>query len=157
MTTSHLYICLSCGRQYNPKVLKKCPVCQTPHLASEAPQTVTTTNLNPAVSSAVAPAGNVGSSTQIQAWSSLKSTYANAAATSAKTVDSYGSAIQIVGYLLAVLTFIGFTFVWGPDNDSKFLGFILGIVVGGLTAWGYQVLGALYRMVANYILFRTSK
>jgi hypothetical protein len=157
MTTSHLYNCLSCGRQYNPKVLKKCPVCQTPHLASEAPQTVTTTNLNPAVSSVVAPAGNVGSSTQIQAWSSLKSTYANAAATSAKTVDSYGSAIQIVGYILAGLTFIGFTFVWGPDNDSQFLGFILGIVVGGLTAWGYQVLGALYRMVANYILFRTSK
>jgi hypothetical protein len=157
MTTNHLYNCLSCGRQFNPKVLKKCPVCQTPHLASEAPQTAATPTSNLVSNSNVPSPGNVSSSPQVQAWSSLKSTYANAAATSAKTVDSYGSAIQIVGYILAVLTFIGFTFVWGPDNDSKFLGFILGIVVGGLTAWGYQVLGALYRMVANYVLFRTSK
>jgi len=156
MTTSPLYSCLTCGRQFNPNVLKKCPVCQTPHLSTQAPQAVAATPSAPANAPIASSVVNQSNSPQVQPWSSIKNSYATLAASSARTVDSYGSAIQVVGYIVAVLTFIGFTFVWGPENDSKVLGFILGIVVGSLTAWIYQVLGALYRMIANYILFRTS-
>jgi hypothetical protein len=87
-------------------------------------------------------------------WSSEKRDYALAASFSAATVDSYGRTIQIVGYVIALLTFLGFTFVWGPGNDLELLGFIIGLIAAGLTIWAYQVLGALYRMIANYILFR---
>ena len=157
MSSNHLYNCLNCGRQYNPAVLKKCPVCQTAHLQSIPPAAAPSPS---SVSQANAPASYTGSSQAPaipSAWSNAKSSYAYSAASSAKTVDSYGKVIQVVGYILSILTFIFFTFIWGPESDLKFYGFLLGVIAGALTAWIYQVIGALYRMIANYILFRTTQ
>lgn len=157
MSSNHLYNCLNCGRQYNPAVLKKCPVCQTAHLQSIPPDAAPS---SASVTQSNTPASNMGTSqasSSPTAWSSSKSNYAFSAATSARTVDSYGRVIQVVGYILSVLTFIFFTFIWGPDFDMKFYGFVLGIFGAALTAWIYQVIGALYRMIANYVLFRTTQ
>lgn len=157
MSSNHLYNCLNCGRQFNPTVLKKCPVCQTAHLQSIAPDAA------PSLHSATqsnAPSSNSVNSIGVvtpKAWSVSKSRYATSASSSAETVDSYGKVIQVVGYIFSILTFVFFTFIWGPESDLKFYGFLLGIVVGALTAWIYQVIGALYRMIANYILFRTTQ
>lgn len=171
MTTPALYNCHNCGRQYNIKVLKLCPVCQTsyqyvhtpPSPAETVPKTAPVRSNTPSTS--VAP-----SSTPVhtsapqpttpaveQSWSPQKLNFARNAATSANTVDQYGQIIQIVGYVVAVFTAIYFWFIWGPDNDSNLGGFIVGIIAGALVAWGYQVVGALYRMIANYVLFRTTQ
>jgi hypothetical protein len=89
-------------------------------------------------------------------WSSEKITFARRASSSAETIDLYGLVIQIVGLVTGAIVFLYFIFVWGPASDQRFLGFIAGVVSGALTALGYLVLGALYRMIANYVLFRTS-
>ncbi len=157
MSTNRLYNCLNCGRQYNPAVLKKCPVCQTAHLQSIPSDAIPSA---PSVTQSTAPTSHASNSPvapTTNAWSTTKSNFAYSAASSAETVDNYGRVIQVVGYILAIATFIVFTFIWGPENGTKFYGFILGIFAAALTAWIYQVIGALYRMIANYILFRTTQ
>lgn len=163
MTTAALYNCHNCGRQYNIKVLKKCPVCQTPFQYIHTPEDVPSTPLAQSVHSQPVqnPVSQQAAAVQPVAathvWSSQKMAFARNATVSANTVDLYGQIIQIVGYIIAGLTSIFFWFIWGPENDMKLFGFIAGIVVGALTAWGYQVVGALYRMIANYVLFRTTQ
>jgi hypothetical protein len=169
MTTPALYNCHNCGRQYNIKVLKQCPVCQTSYQYVHTPpaptEEVTRTaparaSSSKAVSSptpAPTPAAQPTTQAVAQSWSPQKLNFARNASASASTVDLYGQIIQIVGYVLAIFTAIYFWFIWGPDNDSNLAGFIIGIIAGALTAWGYQVVGALYRMIANYILFRTTQ
>jgi len=167
MTTPALYNCHNCGRQYNIKVLKQCPVCQTsyqyvhtPPVETESvPRTAPVRSNSPTSTSAPAsmPAPQPAAQAVVQSWSPQKLNFARNASASANTVDLYGQIIQIVGYVVAIFTAIYFWFIWGPDNDSNLAGFIIGLIAGALTAWGYQVVGALYRMIANYVLFRTTQ
>jgi sensor domain CHASE-containing protein len=100
---------------------------------------------------------SVPTPTVAENWSPAKNNFARRATSSAETIDLYGLVIQIVGLVTGGIVFLYFTFIWGPASDLRFLGFIGGIIIGALTALGYIVLGALYRMTANYVLFRTSK
>lgn len=169
MTTPALYNCHNCGRQYNIKVLKQCPVCQTSYQYVHTPPAPTESvprtaparaSSSKAVSSptpASAPAPQPPTQAVAQSWSTQKLNFARNASESARTVDQYGQIIQIVGYVVAIFTAIYFWFIWGPNSGSNFAGFIIGIIAGALVAWGYQVVGALYRMIANYVLFRTTQ
>lgn len=154
MTTSPMHSCTTCGRQYNKQVLKKCPVCAT---TTQYSYTAESSSVAPSISTSSQQTTPLQSIPTANVWSTQKISFARNAASSASTVDTYGQIIQIVGYIVAAFTFLFFLFVWGPENDTKFLGFIVGIIVGALTAWGYQVVGALYRMIANYVLFRTTQ
>jgi hypothetical protein len=174
MTTEALYDCHKCGQQYNIKVLKKCPACQSSfqfiHAPEVSPEPISRTaskpSSQPSKTATIRTAVKTDSNDAIaqqnqpqvipQVWSSLKAGYAQEASTSARTIDRYGSLIQILGYIAAAATFLFTTFVWGPANDAEAIGFYLGLLLAVFVAGTYQALGALYRMVANYVLFRTS-
>ena len=154
MTTSKLYNCLNCGRQYNPKVLKKCPVCQTPHLQSEPPAASESSATN-----------SVGSTSRDvphrEAWtvsspSTSKSEYGRVARASAKIVNNYGLGIQILGWISGVIIFFFVAFSYGDSYSSRTGYVLMGIVAGAATVIANMILGALYRMLANYVLYKTT-
>lgn len=150
MSNPNMISCAACGRQYNSAVLKKCPACasisvQKDFAASQA---------------APAPSHSIQSPPPpipTELWTPSKLQFAVLAGKAARTVDAYGLVIQILGYISAGFTFLYMVFGWGADNDEMGVGFIVGLVAGLFVAWINQVIGALYRMIANYVLFRTSQ
>ena len=81
--------------------------------------------------------------------------YGRVAAESARIVNVYGSAIQIVGIILGILIFACFLFNIYSLSLNPLARIILGILVGSLCMLPSIILGALYRMLSNYVLFRT--
>lgn len=155
MTTSHLYSCLNCGRQYNPKVLKKCPVCQTAHLQSQAPIPSSSAELGSVSSSFTA--GNRDSSNPSPKNSFEKDEYGRVAKNSARIVNSYGFGIQVFGVVSGIIVFLYFSFAFGDSYGGRAQYIFLGLIFGAITIGANLILGALYRMLANYVLFKTSE
>ena len=154
MTTSNLYNCLNCSRQYNPKVLKKCPVCQTPHLQSAAPNI---SSSSPAASpSSWNSVGTSPAASVPLLKSSQKQEFGRVAISSAKIVNNYGLAIQIFGAISALIIFAYFAFSYGDGYGSRAGYVFLGIATGLITMAANLILGALYRMLANYVLYKTT-
>jgi uncharacterized membrane protein (DUF485 family) len=84
-----------------------------------------------------------------------KNEYAGNAISAAKSVDFYGFGIQVISIAAAVLIFVAYAYGWLEITGSLgaiTFGAIVALPVG---IFGY-ISGALYRMIANYILYKTT-
>ena len=82
--------------------------------------------------------------------------YGRLAAASAKTVERYGRVMQVIAVISGTALFAAFCYIARLDDypiRTIFLGFLFSVLFG----WVYFVFGAIFRMITNYILFRTSE
>ena len=153
MSNVQLVNCPQCGRQYNSKVLRKCPVCAAgapvfipPQQGEGQPQQQYQQMFQPQ-----------SQQPQYQQRSySNKANYGKVAAQSASIVNIYGTVIQIAGAISAFFVFL-YLFFSEPDYSRGFLTFIISMFVAAMVFLGALITGALYRMVSNYILFKVSE
>lgn len=131
--------CSICGRQYNPQKLRSCPVCAA---AGPAPSQIAS---NPSATVSVPPVSTprVASTNH----------YGRIAASSAEVVNAYGTWIQIAGGILGLLTFLGVWYTFNQQYEGV-KGFFIGLFSGILIFLSNLVIGALYRMISNYVLFK---
>jgi hypothetical protein len=160
--------CSNCDTRYNSTLFDSCPSCKI--RLSEDPSDRVGTNAikakpqllpklpeNGTLPSSPPPSRPQLTADEIQSWSGAKKNYAELATTSAETIDLYGLVIQIIGWVTAVVYFIYFNVVVMPGSELGFWGVMGGFFITLLIGWSFNVVGALYRMIANYVLFRTSK
>ena len=79
----------------------------------------------------------------------LKST--NIAIESAKIVNAWGSAIQVIGIFVGLI-YVGVGWYFGKQIDNVLVGIVLGTLVGSIVIAVAAFQGALLRMISNYII-----
>jgi len=77
---------------------------------------------------------------------------ARIAVQSARIVNGYGSSLQVIGVALGLLTVVG-GFILSHTTGSSAFAWI-GAVFGALEVSIFTVQGALFRMLANYVIAR---
>lgn len=141
--------CQVCGRLYNAAKLKRCPVCQFA-IANTIPiadvSDVEKSDSKPSVTKV---------KVERSEYSSTKMSYGSNARSNALIVNGYGLAIQIIGVIAGVISFI-FCIYFGNLLHNILMGTVVGIVYGTAIILIALVSGALYRMISNYILFKTT-
>ena len=77
------------------------------------------------------------------------------AISSAKLVNAYGTYIQIIGILIGIVIAIaGFLLSSKLGSPAYAVG---GVLIGAADIASFAVLGALYRMISNYVIARLSE
>jgi hypothetical protein len=163
MRSSSMTPCPSCGNSFNSNHFEKCPVCKTeetqlalPSLAQLAQErsrnrvpkldhTSSNIEIDKSYSTQVPPA-----------MSMQKQSYGRLAAASAKTVERYGRVMQVIAVISGIILFAAFCYIARLDDypvRTIFIGFLFSVLFG----WVYFVFGAIFRMITNYILFRTAE
>ena len=125
-------ICKTCGLDYYKGT---CPRCTGPKIeydTDESFSSPTTTNV------------------QKSSKGKTRSFATRTAIDAAKTVDTYGQFLQIIGIILGAITIIG-SFAIGENNGGVVLA---GVILGVLIIIIMTVQGALFRMVSNYVIAR---
>ena len=165
MKSEPLYKCLDCDFEYDSKVLGKCPQCHTLHLRSVGKLKAAKASHVPTASELSDTDNNSSSSSPL--WSSDKLRFAREASSSAQVVNTFGKSIQIIGNIIAFIFFCAVVYLsgqakiledqgWDIDSDAILtIGVIFGLIGAALISWLAKVRGALFRMLANYIQFKT--
>lgn len=89
-------------------------------------------------------------------FSSDKASRAKVARQSANLVNTFGAALQVFAIVVCMSILILSTWLSAQVNGNYVPGLLVGIVISSILLFIYASIGALYRMIANYILFKTS-
>lgn len=89
-------------------------------------------------------------------FSSDKASRAKVARQSANLVNTFGTALQVIAIIACLSILFVSTWLSGEIDGNYLPGFLVGLVISSILLFIYASLGALYRMIANYILFKTS-
>ena len=145
MSEDLMVICANsdCRRTYNKAKLERCPACQS----GKSEVSAFVENELKARKVPYAPNPGIAQSEKIR--------YGHKAADSAKVVDLYGTFIQTAGVVIGILTCALYSFNAIPTSDNAIVRTLIGFIVGGLIGLGAFAIGAVYRMLANYIIFKT--
>lgn len=85
----------------------------------------------------------------------LKSHSASVAISSAKLVNAYGTYIQIIGILIGIVIAIGGFWLSSQTGSPAYT--VGGVLIAALDIASFAVLGALWRMISNYVIARLSE
>lgn len=154
MTSSYLYNCVDCGRQFNAAVLDKCPKCGLQHFQNQTELRRILKQADPIVAGIPnTRLGTRNTADNSQSNTPAMSNYGRVAASSAEVVNAYGTWIQVAGGILGILVFLGvwYTFIQQYEGEK---GFLIGLIIGIYIFLSNLVFGALYRMISNYVLFK---
>ena len=131
--------CEKCGNLYNVKILSNCPKC--------GHRDVYAKKFHPEE-------GNV---TYIDTSDLAgKEKYRINAFKSSLFVETWGRYLQIFGTFLGLCNIFSSIYL-GYIYKKLFIGITVGVLSGLVTFSLYLVFGSIWRMLSNYVLFRTSK
>jgi hypothetical protein len=89
-------------------------------------------------------------------YSADKESRAKVARQSANLVNSFGTVLQILAAIASISILALATWTSKELYGSYIPGFVGGLIVSSILLFIYASVGALYRMIANYILYKTT-
>jgi hypothetical protein len=159
MKSKTLHICISCGRNFNAKVLTHCPVCRTP-VSQPVANSQSTPGLQPAhiPDSSNAPSDIQKSGKSVTAdhpgWSAEKKFYASQGIKLSNVVEGNAQYFRGIGVAAVILIAIGNISLVQAFVDNLFVASIVGAVLTGVFGFSIVAVANFARLIVAYIRFK---